>query len=196
MIRNKCNVIVNNIGIHDISVQYVPKWKWEKTNLTYKFENFDICLLEHEIRESFILACNIWSKHAPISFNENQQGVTDIKIGFYDSSHHVCSYCNANFNDGEHYGHAFFPPVSNKNQEIAGDIHLNKNVSWTTETNTDNDTIDIVTVIAHELGHVLGLDHVGLSDALMNASCLIPHRYLHDDDISGIQNLYGTIRLS
>jgi hypothetical protein len=47
----------------------------------------------------------------------------------------------------------------------------------------------------HELGHALGLNHSGVSDATMNASysrCSQTLRTLASDDIAGIRSLYGT----
>lgn len=192
----KCSDITNGeiptlrCNVPDISIQFVPQGKWYKTDLTYKFVNFNISLSKNTIRDAFILACNIWSVYAPLTFREVQDEAVDITIGFYDASHNVCGYCNPGFSNKRNYAHGFFPPTVG-DSEIAGDIHFNKAVMWTTEPTASNDEIDFVTVAAHELGHVFGLNHVGLREALMNASCQRPHRFLHDDDIRGIQSLYG-----
>ncbi len=171
--------------------RYVRVGKWNKTDLTYRFVNFDTNLSAYEIQRAFALACNIWSEHSLLTFTELQNGSADILIGFYDS-HNICRHCNPGFSNNKNYGHGFFPPSSAIDTfTIAGDIHFNKIVKWTTESTSSNSEIDFITVAAHELGHVLGLDHVGLSEALMHKSCRRPHRYLHDDDILGIQNLYG-----
>jgi len=171
--------------------RFVRVGKWNKTDLTYRFVNFDTNLSIDEVRTSFGLACNIWSKYSHLTFTELQSGSVDILIGFYDS-YNDCGYCNRGFRNIKNYGHGFFPPSQTSGTStIPGDIHFNKAVRWTTESTSSNSEIDFITVSAHELGHVLGLDHVGLSEALMHKSCRRPHRYLHDDDILGIQNLYG-----
>lgn len=192
------DTLIPHCGVPDLyedepgsSPWFVRVGKWNKTDLTYKFVNFNINLSINEIRRAFALACNIWSEHSPLIFTELQNGTADILIGFYDS-HNNCGYCNPGFSNNRNFGHGFFPPsLANGTLTIAGDIHFNKDVKWTTESTASNSEIDFITVAAHELGHVLGLDHVGLSEALMHKSCRRPHRFLYNDDILGIQNLYG-----
>jgi len=62
-------------------------------------------------------------------------------------------------------------------------------INWATDGNSD---IDVQTVLLHELGHVLGLGHSDNSLAVMFASYQEVRRDLHQDDICGIQQLYGT----
>ena len=51
---------------------------------------------------------------------------------------------------------------------------------------------DLVSVLTHEFGHALGLAHSTVNGALMYPYYSGPHRYLHSDDVAGIQALYGT----
>lgn len=51
--------------------------------------------------------------------------------------------------------------------------------------------IDLVTVAAHEIGHSLGLDHTTVAGSLMQAFYTGSHRFLGDDDVAGIQSIYG-----
>jgi hypothetical protein len=51
--------------------------------------------------------------------------------------------------------------------------------------------VDLLTVAAHEIGHTLGLAHSNNPEALMYASYSGPRRFLSDDDIAGVQSLYG-----
>ena len=49
-------------------------------------------------------------------------------------------------------------------------------------------------VAAHEIGHILGLGHSNVSNSIMlpNAKIIVGNDYeLGDDDIKGIQILYG-----
>jgi len=57
--------------------------------------------------------------------------------------------------------------------------------------------IDLFTVAAHEFGHSLGLKHTGVNNALMAPlyQGYKPNLSLHEDDIQGIQQLYGKTRI-
>lgn len=82
------------------------------------------------------------------------------------------------------------PPNSFGNQ--AGDIHFDDFETWTDILQGNAaQPIDLVTVAAHEAGHMLGLDHTSVGGSLMVSGYSGSHRFLAADDISGIQSLYG-----
>lgn len=178
-----------NKSFFDIKPQYVPRGRWRKANLTYKFANFDVSLSTNELMEAFALACSIWTKYAPLTLKEVKNTTADIVVGFYDTTHHECSLC-AGFGNKKNYGHGFYPSTNDQDPSLCGDIHFNKTINWTVSPHPSDEEVDFVTVAAHELGHALGLGHVSLSGALMFDSCKMPHRYLADDDIKGIKELY------
>ncbi len=80
----------------------------------------------------------------------------------------------------------FVPPPANGGTD-AGDILLNSSVNWQINSN-----YDLLTVVAHEFGHALGLGESTVSTAVMYGTYNGIKQALTSDDISGIQSIYGT----
>ncbi len=84
-------------------------------------------------------------------------------------------------------GMTFLPPPANGGTD-AGDILLNSNVNWQINSN-----YDLMTVVAHEFGHALGLgDESTDSSAEMYGTYNGIKQALDSDDVAGIQSIYGT----
>ena len=83
---------------------------------------------------------------------------------------------------------------------IFGDMHIDKETvggpAWVNDA-TDaggpggGGTYDLYTVVLHELGHALGLDHTTIPGSVMEDGYKGGRRVLSADDIAGIQALYG-----
>jgi hypothetical protein len=80
----------------------------------------------------------------------------------------------------------FVPPPANGGTD-AGDILLNSNVNWQINSN-----YDLMTVVAHEFGHALGLGESTVSQAVMYGSYNGIKQALASDDTAGIQSIYNT----
>jgi hypothetical protein len=79
----------------------------------------------------------------------------------------------------------FIPPPANGGTD-AGDILLNSNVNWQINCN-----YDLLTVVAHEFGHALGLGESTVSQAVMYGTYNGIKQALATDDTAGIQSIYG-----
>jgi hypothetical protein len=85
--------------------------------------------------------------------------------------------------------HCFYPPPVNAGA-IAGDCHFDDAEKWVTP-GLGGAGIDAVTVMAHEIGHGLGLAHSADTNALMYPFYSSRRAYLGYDDIAGIVAKYG-----
>ncbi|WP_081476769.1 matrixin family metalloprotease, partial [Brevibacillus laterosporus] len=157
--------------------------KWDKTDLTYRFVNFTPELTEQEIRSAITTALSLWSTVTPLTFTE-VTGNADILISFVTGDH---GDGNPFDGVGNVLAHAYYPPPNGG--DIAGDAHFDDSETWSV--NLPPSGTDLVTVAAHEFGHSLGLDHSTVHGALMFPTYSGPQRFLHQDDIGGIQSIYG-----
>lgn len=76
---------------------------------------------------------------------------------------------------------------------LAGDLHFDEDERF--DVNGSDTKIDLNWLSLHELGHSLGLDHSYHADSVMFPFYLgyIKDLTLNQDDIEGIQQLYGEI---
>ena len=72
---------------------------------------------------------------------------------------------------------------------IGGDMIFDPAEAW--DLDFSGSGIDIFQVMAHELGHALGLDHTGVANSLMNPFYTEAFGGPQADDIAGMQYLYG-----
>lgn len=157
--------------------------KWRKTALTWKITKFTRQLDQDKTRREIARALRHWSDVTPLTFRE-VAGESDITISF-EVRTHGDGASNSFDGRGRVLAHAFFP--SN------GDVHFDDEENWGFGDEVGNTKTDFFTVAVHEFGHTMGLFHSDVQGALMypyysgyNASFT-----LHDDDVKGMQSLYG-----
>ncbi|KAJ4702677.1 Metalloendoproteinase [Melia azedarach] len=152
-----------------------PKWPASKFNLTYAF----LQGTRDDAKDPIARAFHTWAANTPFKFSQTQDyNAADIKIGFYSGDH------GDRVPFGSLYGalaHAY-PPSD-------GRLHFNADQAWGVGANKG--LYDLETTALHEIGHLLGLGHSSVEDALMYAT--LPAgvtKGLHGDDIQGIKDLY------
>ena len=123
----------------------------------------------------------LWSQVADVTFTESSLFTSDATIKWATGDH------------GD--GTPFYPGAPDHTfpqcwPSNAGQIHFNDYTTYTTAPSTTLNPYDLVTVAAHEVGHILGLADTGVSRELMGSHDL-PQRYLAWEDIRGVQALYG-----
>lgn len=160
--------------------------KWQTTHLTYRVRQYSrrSQLSPGQIDQEIARAFFIWSQVTQLRFTKwlgnNINVAPDIEISF-EVGEHGDGYPFDNKRGGV-LAHAYFPPH--------GDIHFDDDEHWTSGTSSGTNFLQVV---AHEIGHSLGLWHSDVPASLMAPFYrgFKPEFQLHQDDIDGIQRLYG-----
>ncbi|XP_004469578.2 stromelysin-1 [Dasypus novemcinctus] len=157
--------------------------KWWKTHLTYRIVNYTLDLPRKVVDSAIEKALRVWEAVTPLTFSRLDEGEADIMILFAVRGHGDFFPFDG---PGNTLAHAY-PP----GRGFKGDAHFDDDEQWT----EDKSGINIFLVAAHELGHSLGLSHSRDAEALMfpvyNPSTDLAHFRLSQDDVAGIQSLYG-----
>ncbi len=169
---------------HDETVaKYRAISQWGKTNISYYFINNTEKINGNIERDLVRAAFALWADETPLAFNEvSASAQADILIGWAESEHGDGDPFDG---PGDVLAHASYPNPYDDRQVF---LHFDDAERWV---NSDSQNVDLLTVAAHEIGHNLGLDHSNDRNALMYPSYSAPHRFLGNDDIAGIQSLYG-----
>ncbi|XP_006150151.1 interstitial collagenase isoform X2 [Tupaia chinensis] len=169
-------------GVPDAG-SYVLTWgnpHWKHRNLTYRIINYTPDLPREDVDCAIEKAFDLWSKATVLTFTKVHEGEADILLSFLRGDHHD----NSPFNGpGGQLAHAFQPGAG-----LGGDVHLDEDETWTDDFRDYN----LLQVVAHELGHSLGLSHSKDIGALMYPNYIFTGDVLlSQDDIDGIQAIYG-----
>ncbi|XP_019743873.1 matrix metalloproteinase-15 [Hippocampus comes] len=173
--------------------------RWDKDHISYSIldQHIPHSLGAQKTYDAIRRAFNVWQRTTPLTFqelpaqhgNSSQAQLADILLLFASGFHGDMSLFDG---EGGSLAHAFYPGPA-----MGGDTHFDADEPWTLDS-PNHQGIDLFLVAVHELGHALGLEHSDNPNAIMAPFYQWIHTHnftLHEDDIQGIQHIYGPPRI-
>nr|XP_012422943.1 PREDICTED: matrix metalloproteinase-28 isoform X4 [Odobenus rosmarus divergens] len=157
--------------------------KWYKQHLSYRLVNWPQHLPEPAVRGAVRAAFQLWSNVSALEFWEAPATVpADIRLTFFQGDHND-GLGNAFDGPGGALAHAFLPR--------RGEAHFDRDERWSLSRRRRGRNLFVV--LAHEIGHTLGLRHSPAPRALMAPyyKRLGRDALLSWDDVLAVQGLYG-----
>lgn len=135
-----------------------------------------------QVEAEFVAALDMWERVSNVRFRPAAEpDRADVLIGVQANPHGIA------------YANVWHQP--SKDSRIArivrGSICLNPRLPWEAGIDGMEETFDIRQVAAHEIGHVIGLDHPGRSGQLMAFRYDETVAGLRPGDVQGALRLYG-----
>jgi len=136
-------------------------------------------------RDAARTAAAVWSANAPLSFREvDDPDIADVVIGAQKGDKGV-AFTNVSPGNGK-------APLASLTH---ASICLDPNERWSATWDGDAATYDVDRVLAHELGHAIGLDHLGRDGGLMGYAYIEQRELrLSPADIAAVTLLYGSAK--
>ncbi|XP_078493050.1 matrix metalloproteinase-18-like [Ciona intestinalis] len=197
MVLPRCGM--KDIEPSGVGDNFVLQGRWVKNNLTYRILNVTSRLTRSEFTTAMSKAAKLWTDVTPLTITQVDANTpADIDVYFADGNHGD----GFNFDGiGGTLAHGFYPPPDWEDHNVptlAGDIHFDLTEKFVANSDRGVDILQVELIYntgtaVHELGHSLGLMHSHNKNAVMAP---VYRRYnpslqLHQDDVDGIQLLYG-----
>uniref|UniRef100_A0A7N0VD12 Peptidase metallopeptidase domain-containing protein n=1 Tax=Kalanchoe fedtschenkoi TaxID=63787 RepID=A0A7N0VD12_KALFE len=147
-----------------------PKWPLSQTNLRFAF----LPNVPNSARQPVFNAFGQWDAGYVTNLRQ-----ADLTVAFYRGDHSDGSRFNG---PGRVLAHAFAP--------INGRMHFDATENWSRDPTPD--TFHLETVAVHEIGHLLGLGHSQVREAVMFSGISTGvNKLLHPDDREDVRVLYS-----
>ncbi len=164
-----------------------------KRTFTYRFVNGTGDIAGSDEQAAVQRAFTTWASVVTgMSFRQTKATNADFVIGWFSGGHGDGQPFDGvgSAGAGNVLAHAFYPPPCNE-EPNAGAMHFDEVERWSL--NGTGGTTDLESVALHEIGHLLGLRHSTVRDAVMSEFYVGVRRTLSQDDILGIRRLYPAL---
>jgi hypothetical protein len=176
-------------GLPDLSnsVVFVTRCPWRQATLSFAFDAGTPDIAGTTEFQAVRAAISTWQPVCPLIFSEVRASENpNVLIGWRPPNDPDLDMT------GSVIAHADFPPdCSIVTNTLPKPLHFDDEHPWgTTGVVTE---LDVQSVALHEFGHILGLQHSSISNAVMFPSISFGEikRELTNDDLEGINDLYS-----
>lgn len=189
-----CTFIFQNVYAFTLSSSTDPNLKgWADSTVEF-LVNDDNCPAGVDVVGIIRDAVEVWN-NVPTSKIKASYGGTTTSTTF---SNPTTVYCEVNFNTVTNASEDYVPGAANSTKSnsyiVGGILYLNASVGQANIANFDRTALTII--LAHEIGHILGLGHSSDTQALMYYDGTAKKKLsLGQDDIDGISYLYPSDEL-
>lgn len=148
---------------------------WDHTNVTYSIQNTLQGFNQQDVLAVLQAAFQAWANNSPLTFTQVQgQGDINVQFASIDGQYSIL---------GE-----TCPPY---NPCDSGSVVLDSDETWALTQPQGYGDVSLLGVATHEFGHAIGLLHTDDSNALMYPEYSPYVLQPAQDDVAGVQRLYG-----